>query len=450
VLIALDRKATEVKVKHSEAVTAWQAAGEQGACPVLEDNSYSKLLRMFSEVFPEIRLTYNDDAKQLSCNKNGNTYSPSELSDGERQAFFILADIALTTEPNSLVIVDEPELNLNALLADRLWNTIENSLPSSVFVYATHNIGFAMRHNVDRVIALSSRGLPAIVVDEINQIPQHDLREFLGAIPAIISSPGAVAVEGIDTSFDGGFYRWVVGRQDIAVVPLGGNTDVTAAITRSGIWDKLAPEVQLAGVIDRDYRSDTQLTAVDGRCITLSFHEAESYLCEPEVLVAVANALGTAPTIPTQTEIEDAILGYLKSNLFSIAVKRMANRAQVRLGVSLKRAALVGVADEASLHRLVEQEAIKEEAKASKFIGAVATLAILDEELKRCDRAIASRNMEEALKLVPGKELLKSLAPRVGCKDDAAVARAAYKHLDVINFKNLEALRTQITQVLSA
>lgn len=448
VLFLLDRMTTDVKVQHSDAVTAWQEAGAQGACPIPEEAPLLKLFRMFSEVFPEIRLSYNKDTNWLGCYRNNSFYPPSHLSDGERQTFFILADVLLTTAADSLIIVDEPELNLNARLADRLWNTIEDSLPNAIFVYATHSIGFAMRQNVDKVIALSSRGLPAIVVDDINQIPPHDVREFLGSIPAIISSPGALAVEGIDTSFDGGFYRWVVGNQEIAVVPLGGNTDVTAAVTRRGIWEKLAPEVKLAGVIDRDYRSDTQLSESDGRCIVLDYHEAESYLCEPILLSTLANALGIAEPLPTVEELESVILTYFNSGLLRIAVNRMARRAQIRLGVSLPKVALKNINDEQSLRQVVEQEAIREEAKAGKVIGSAAVLAILEAEIKRCRTAYDDKKIEEILKLAPGKELLDSLAHRIGCKDSAAVARAAFKHLDVGNFKNLAALRTRINSAL--
>jgi hypothetical protein len=208
---------------------------------------------MFSEVFPEIKLNFDEGSKQLQCEKNGNTYSPADLSDGERQAFFVLADLLLTTAPDSLIIVDEPELNLNALLSDRLWNTIEDGLPNALCVYGTRSIGFAMRQNVDTVVALSRTG-------------------------------------------------------------------------------------------DR---------------------------------------------------------------------------------------------------------AAKEEAKAANYVGAAATAKIFDEEIDRCRKALLAKDIDKVLRFVPGKELLAQLAPRIGCKDAAAVARAAYKHVGIGEIAPLRDLQAGLSESLA-
>jgi ABC-type branched-subunit amino acid transport system ATPase component len=300
----LERRGVELKTQHSDAVSEWQRSGCSGECPHIEENPLDRLFKMFSEVFPEIAMRLEgDDNKQLICIKNSQPYPATELSDGERQVLFILADIALTAEPESLIIADEPELNLNPQLAGRLWDTIEARLPNAIFVYATHNISFAMRPSIECIIALSGRGQPAMQVDSVGDIDPADARDFLGAIPAILAAQLAVVVEGEESSFDSGFYKWVVGQPEVAVVPLGNCHEVYAATTRTGVWNRLASSVQLVGVVDRDYRDDLFLNKYQGTCLSLAYHEAESYLCHPTVFSAIARALGTAEIIPTEQEV---------------------------------------------------------------------------------------------------------------------------------------------------
>jgi len=398
---------------------------------------------MFSEVFPEIQLRLENENKDLMVYKAEQRYSITELSDGERQVLFILADIALSAEPNSLIIADEPELNLNSQLAARLWDTIEGRLPDAVFVYATHNISFALRPSADRVIALSGRGEPAIILDDINSLDATDARDLLGAIPAILASPAALGVEGEEASFDREFYHWILNRTDVAVVPLGSCQDVVAATTRTGIWDRLAASIKLLGVIDRDYRSDAVLSTLGATCLALGYHEAESYLCNPQIICTVAERLGTLAKLPTVSEIEDAIRAFFVENRLKTAATRMSFRAFITLSVSLQNSQLRNL-NEADLKEIIRLEADKEAAKAAGYVGGTVAVTIFEEELARCDAALNDSSISSILQMCPGKELLRKIAPLSGCKDAAMLARAVYKHVRVNEIPVLNDLATSL------
>ncbi len=65
-----------------------------------------------------IKITLGKD-EQLFASKNGSEpYSIAELSDSERNALLIGADV-LTTEPNTLIILDEPERHLHRSIIAR-------------------------------------------------------------------------------------------------------------------------------------------------------------------------------------------------------------------------------------------------------------------------------------------------------------------------------------------
>jgi len=81
-------------------------------------------------------------------------------------------------------------------------------------------------------------------------------------------------------------------------------------------------------------------------------------------------------------------------------------------------------------------------------IGSEATISIFDEELERCTQAFNNQDIDEILRLIPGKKLLAKIAPKTGCKDTAALARAAYKHLKPESFPPLRLLKEEIQSSL--
>jgi ATPase subunit of ABC transporter with duplicated ATPase domains len=73
----------------------------------------------------------------------GDEYSASDMSDGERVTFYLIAQ-ALLAKPNTLLIFDEPELHINRSILAKLWDEIESSRPDCCFLYITHEalVGF--------------------------------------------------------------------------------------------------------------------------------------------------------------------------------------------------------------------------------------------------------------------------------------------------------------------
>ncbi|RPJ54544.1 MAG: ATP-binding cassette domain-containing protein [Acidobacteria bacterium] len=362
----MDQIGEHQKAQHSDAVTRWEAAGEPGKVPHREEPPLERLFRLFAEVFPEISFDVQPPSKDIKCRKRGVTFAPQELSDGERQVLALLADLVILGDDRSLVLVDEPELNLNMNLACRLWDSVESFLPNAVFVYATHALGFAMRSSVQTIYVLSGSGKPPMKVQDVSQADPVEVREFLGAVPAIVASLGAVVVEGRDSSVDGPFFAWLLGRKDYVIVPVGGCENVTSAAKRTGVWERLAPSVRLAGIIDRDYRSDEVLNRIecDG-CLILDFHEIESYLCQPDLFAEVAGDIGTVETPPTAEQVRARIITYLQDNAFRVAVRRASSRSDFRLGISIARAELNCICDEKELIRTLRTAAAAEQAKAT-------------------------------------------------------------------------------------
>ena len=449
-LILLQQKGEHLKTVHSDAVAKWQEAGSVGSAPTREEPPVEKLFRVFHDVFPEITIGFQLDTKTLVCRKRGNRYEPQHLSDGERQVLALLADCVLLGDGNSLVVVDEPELNLHAHLASRLWDTVEASLPEAVFVYATHSLSFAMRGNVEAVFVLGGQERGLTHIANLGDADVEDLRPFLGSIPAILAAPAALVVEGDETSVDALFYEWLLARPDLVVVSVGNSYNVSRAAARNGVWEALAPTVVLAGVVDRDFKSDeacARLSTAEFLTV-LDLHECESYLCHPELISTLAEKIGLVDPIPTKEEIEAEILDHLKSARVSIAARRTFARAELRLGVSLPKRALAGIGSLSDLESQLLEAAEVERKKADSTLSESAIKTGLSDEQARVEAAIAAGDVQAALTLLPGKQLLGMLLSRTGARSPSDLMRAAAHHLTPDQFPHIAALRSRLSTAL--
>ena len=448
-LILLEQQEQEINNQFATEAYNWNLSGRKTPFPIKPQAPLEKLFEIFNEVFPSITLNFNTAAKTLRCIKNGIEYAPSQLSDGEKQIFCLLTDIFMLAESKSLILVDEPELNLNPGLACRFWDIVENELPESIFIYATHCVSFAMRNHVQKIIVLGKNNANFTNIENISELDSNELRELLGAIPAILSSSAALAVEGKENSFDQSFYRWLLRNNDLEVIPIGGCTDVVSVATKTGIWEKIAPTVKIGGIIDCDYRSSEELINLEKQTtLVLDYHEVESYLCDPKLISEIGTALSVIENIPTEDEIKEFILESFTKQINIISAQRAFARANIRLAVSLDRSTLSSISSEEDLKSLVATEAAKEAQKAHETVGTEKTLAILNEELDRCKKALANKSIDEILYLMPGKELLNKLAPKVGCRSERNLANAVKKHINIQDYPKLVALKEKIENLI--
>jgi ABC-type cobalamin/Fe3+-siderophores transport system ATPase subunit len=73
-----------------------------------------------------------EDLQRIVARKNGSApYSVAELSDGERNAFLIAADV-LTAKPGALLLIDEPERHLHRSIISPLLRLLFNTRRTAV------------------------------------------------------------------------------------------------------------------------------------------------------------------------------------------------------------------------------------------------------------------------------------------------------------------------------
>lgn len=433
----------EQKKRHSDAVTAWLATDRTTPTPGRVTPPFTQLMRLFREVFPLMEL-FITESEQLYVKKGDASYPVSLMSDGEKQVFTLLADIAVLTNERSVFLVDEPELNLHPTLAERLWVSIEEAYPEDMFVYTSHSLPFALRTGVDSVFAI---GHGRIDLDSITH-GAVDLRPFLGAIPGIVRSKHCLFVEGDEASFDAMLYRWLLNRDDVDILPVGSCSEVVSAAARAGIWRQISTDVNVYGLVDRDFKA--VLDFPESNVLVLPMHEAESLLCHPDVIIALQNSLSNSTRVYSSDEILDALVERAKQRLPYVIAQRTFARAHINLKVSLAKSNLATIKSVSELRPLIQEAGMHEADKAHVAFEAGGLMKLIDEEEALCNEAISKRDVNLLLALFEGKQILNVLYKMAGAASPLGMLKAATKHINPGEFPHLQDFRAKLAVLLSA
>ena len=300
---------------------------------------------------------------RITASKAGSApFGIAELSDGERNALLIAANV-LTAKAETLLIIDEPERHLHRSIISPLISQLIEIRSDCFFVIATHDIQLPIDNPDSQVLLL--RGcvfngqsasswefdlLPGDV--EIDETLKSDI---LGSRRLMIF------VEGVGASLDRPLYTLLF--PNASIVPKQSSRDVERAVrglrsTDSTHW------VQAYGIIDGDARPKEQAAALaaDGLFV-LPFYSVESIYYHPRFVKAVSKRLkGTEGEVYAEQCLRDAVRSV------STHVDRLASRASekiVRQMIESHRPTFDAVASLAPINVSVDVAAVvREEADA--------------------------------------------------------------------------------------
>ena len=245
-----------------------------------------KLIRIWKSVFPHRLISFKDGKIIVSFEKNENVteYSGRNMSDGERVALYLMSQ-AMVAPDNSIVIIDEPELHLHKSIMTLLWESIEKERLDCLFVYITHDAQFAANHvNSEKKWVKSFDGKNWVIENvEEDVFPENLKIELLGNRKPVLF------VEGKSQSYDTKIYQLIY--NGYYVVACGGCSSVIswtkAFISNSQMHDK-----ECYGIIDRDYRNDTEIDKHKvNKIYTCEVAEVENLLITEEIIRAVAKTM---------------------------------------------------------------------------------------------------------------------------------------------------------------
>ncbi|HBE17905.1 MAG TPA: ABC transporter ATP-binding protein [Cyanobacteria bacterium UBA11149] len=293
--------------------------------PEMPDSPDEILLHIWNDLLPHRQLVIEDGKITVSLSDD-NTYHGREMSDGERVALYLMAQ-CLCVPPDSIVIIDEPEIHLHKSLMSKLWSKIEEAQPNCLFIYITHDIDFAASRVGSKKIWLKSydgRQWHWDEVPEAEDLPEPVLLEILGSRKKVLF------VEGDKGSLDYKIYQAIY--PDCLIMPSGGCEKVIES-TKAMRGNPALHHVDAFGIVDMDYRSEDEIKALKKYGIfPLNVAEVENILCVPELLNVVASRLELNYKAVYQ-EVSDFVINEISKNLEDQVSKRSASEIEFKLNM---------------------------------------------------------------------------------------------------------------------
>lgn len=262
-----------------------------------------------------------DKGSKLTAQRDGTqSYSIAELSDGERNALLIIANV-LTAPDNTLILLDEPERHLHRSIVSPLISTLLAYREDCAFVISTHDI--TLPHDQEKSSALllrkyshQPRVWSADYIAAIEEMDEEVATAVLGARQKLLF------IEGKASSLDLQIYQILF--PNVTIKPLGSCIDVERVVqgiraSEGNHW------VSAIGVIDRDNRSDEECENFKKiGIIPLEQYSVESLYYHPDIIKAILTRVSTV----NELDVNQAYNSIVTSVITSIAMhkERMAAR----------------------------------------------------------------------------------------------------------------------------
>lgn len=215
------------------------------------------------------------------------SYSIVELSDGEKNALLICAEV-LTAERNQLIILDEPERHLHRSIISPLLTTLFSKRRDCAFIVSTHDFNLPIDNSDSSVLLVRGcewdehgniKNWDTDLISQNESIPDDVKQSILG------SKRDVLFVEGSETSLDKSFYELIY--PELSVIPKTSCQDVIRAV--EGIHGSQDLHwVNAYGLIDADDRTPEQIVKLaDKGVIAINAYSVESLYYHPFIIKKV-------------------------------------------------------------------------------------------------------------------------------------------------------------------
>lgn len=329
--------------------------------------------------------------------REGTEYSASEMSNGERVIFYLIAQ-AILAKPNSLLIFDEPEAHINKSILAKLWDEIESARSDCAFLYITHDVEFASsRHAAKKYALRNYRNQPTeaweieVIPDE-DDIPDDVLATIIGSRNPILF------IEGDGSSLDISLYRRLY--TEFTVIPVGSCNTVMSTVASFSARPQLH-RIGCAGLIDADGRTSVQTSYLEKKGIyCLPVSEVENLLLLPSVFLAVAKALHFEPRVAEErlAMLQTYVIDQAKRKSEDIC-RRYTTR---QIDAEMKKIGLSGT----------DIDAI--ESNYNTAVSSIDVRVLFNDAMSKLSDAIATYDYERVLFHFDEKGLLAEMAKQLG------------------------------------
>lgn len=286
-----------------------------------------KATSIWNELLPHRKIDLSGNGVHVLYGEN--RYHGKEMSDGERVMLYMICQV-LVQRPNTLLIIDEPELHIHKSIVEKLWTMLENERKDCVFMYITHDLNFAMSRIDSKILWIKQYNgtdwdYDTIESTEFSELPEKLLYEIIGTRQKI------VFVEGEKDSYDYPLYQEIYRDKGYHVIPCGGCQEVVRLVKAKKVYQKLN-SIEVYGIVDRDFRTEQEIEELkkDG-IFCLNVAEVENLFLVPELLNIMEKVL-VCPD-GTAQEAKDFIKGLYDQNIENQVTLALAQEMKHQLSL---------------------------------------------------------------------------------------------------------------------
>jgi energy-coupling factor transporter ATP-binding protein EcfA2 len=355
-----------------------------------EDNIVDDIQEIWDSVFPHRELLFKD--LKVFAKTGGSEYNGVEMSDGERVALYLIAQVLMIPK-NRTIIIDEPEIHLHRSIMNRLWTAIEKARPDCLFVFITHDTEFAATHKLSDKIWCKSYDGTNWEWEKVGKsaLPDDLLLKLLGNRKSVLF------VEGTENSDDTKLYQALY--KDYFIVPCGSCHEVIQRTKAYKATSQLN-HLQAYGLIDRDFRCEAEITALRSSGVyVLKVAEVENLFIVREVF----SILNTHFAKENQSAINGAISCIIDTKFNNMKTQQVRKATIAELKYQFSIIDISG--------------AISDEDVANK-VAEISYSTVQCKITEKYQTVYNNRDYNEILKLFNEKELAKNVGKFFGCKND--------------------------------
>jgi ABC-type cobalamin/Fe3+-siderophores transport system ATPase subunit len=252
------------------------------------------------------------ESAELKAVRGNTTYSVAKMSDGERIALVLIAEV-IAAPNGSVFLIDEPEVHLHRAIVVPLVSSLMLERPDSIFVIGTHELELAASCPESAVAVLRNcfwsggviSGWEIDTIAKTGEIPEDVRVDILGSRRKILF------VEGVATSLDTPLYSLLF--PNASVRSKENCREVDRAVSGLRAIEDMH-HTKVFGMIDGDGMCQEQVRTFEAKGIyPLSVPAVESLYYADEVLTAIAKRQAETFGIDERSLLEEAKVTALKT-----------------------------------------------------------------------------------------------------------------------------------------
>ena len=345
-----------------------------------------------------IKITVKENEQVLASKSGSQPYSVAELSDGERNALLIAANV-LTAKPGKLLLIDEPERHLHRSIISPLITLLIAKRPDCIFIISTHDVMLPLDNPNARIMLVRGCNYNGSVVTawDADLIPSESNIDEVLKKDILGSRRTLVFIEGDNRSLDQPLYSLVF--PEVTVVAKSSCRDVDYAV--SGIRSAADLHwLRAFGIVDNDRRTSEDIARLKNKGVyAVSVYSVESLYYHPEIQRKVADrhALVTGENAMSHlNEAKNAALEAVRPHKQRLSERVVERTLRDELDKNWPRQTDISTGKPINI--------------------TIDVAAVVNEEIKTLNQAISEQNLEKIISRYPVREtsLLTEIARKLG------------------------------------